>query len=90
MHNTYTSIDQYFEKFNRYSTLAALTMQQKHKKFSIFHLARAPFEFIKIYFLRLGFLDGLQGFLWALFNAWYKVVKYTKLWDLNRNKKSQK
>ncbi len=90
MHNTYTSIDQYFEKFNRYSTLAALTMQQEHKKFSIFQLTRAPFEFIKIYFLRLGFLDGFQGFLWALFNAWYKVVKYTKLWDLTRNKKSKK
>ncbi len=84
MHNTYTSIEQYFEKFNRYSTLAAMTMQQKHKKFNIFHLLRAPFEFIKIYFFRLGFLDGLQGFLWALFNAWYKVVKYTKLWDLTR------
>ena len=90
MHNTYTSIEQYFEKFNRYSTLAALTMQQKHKKFSIFHLLRAPFEFIKIYFLRLGFLDGFQGFLWALFNAWYKVVKYTKLWDLSRENKNTK
>lgn len=90
MHNTYTSIEQYFEKFNRYSTLAALTMQQKHKKFSIVHLLRAPFEFIKIYILRLGFLDGFQGFLWALFNAWYKVVKYTKLWDLNRADKNSK
>lgn len=90
MHNTYTSIEQYFEKFNRYSTLAALTMQQEHKKFSTFQLTRAPFEFIKIYILRLGFLDGFQGFLWALFNAWYKVIKYTKLWDLTRNKKSQK
>ena len=90
MHNTYTSIEQYFEKFNRYSTLAALTMQQNNKKFHIFKLLDAPFEFIKIYFLRLGFLDGFQGFLWALFNAWYKVVKYTKLWDLNRaNKKSK-
>lgn len=90
MHNTYTSIDQYFEKFNRYSTLAALTMQQKNKKFNIFQLTRAPFEFIKIYFLRLGFLDGFQGFLWAVFNAWYKVVKYTKLWDLSRENKNSK
>ena len=90
MHNTYTSIEQYFEKFNRYSTLAALTMQQKHKKFNIFQLTRAPFEFIKIYFLRLGFLDGFQGFLWALFNAWYKVVKYTKLWDISREDKNSK
>lgn len=90
MHNTYISIEQYFEKFNRYSTLAALTMLQKHKKFNIFQLTRAPFEFIKIYFLRLGFLDGIQGFLWALFNAWYKVVKYTKLWDLSRENKNSK
>ena len=84
MHNTFISIEHYFNKFNHYTTLAALSLKEKNKKFHLFDLLRAPFEFIKIYFLRLGFLDGFQGFLWALFSTWYKVVKYTKLWDLNR------
>ena len=90
MHNTYTSIDQYFEKFNRYTTLAALALKQKNKKFNLFLLTHSPFEFIKIYFLKLGFLDGFQGFLWALFSAWYKIVKYTKLWDISRENKNTK
>jgi len=86
MHNTYTSIKQYFDKFNNYTSLAALTMAEKGKKFNPVQLLRQPFEFIKIYFFRLGFLDGLQGFLWALFSSFYPVVKYAKLWDIKRNK----
>jgi hypothetical protein len=86
MHNTYTSIQQYFDKFNRYTSLAALTMSEKGKKFNPVQLLRQPFEFAKIYILKLGFLDGLQGFLWALFSSFYPVVKYAKLWDINRKK----
>lgn len=84
MHNTYTSIDQYFDKFNRYTSLAALTMFERGKKFNPIQLARQPLEFIKIYIIKLGILDGLQGFLWALFSSFYPVVKYAKLWDLRR------
>ena len=90
MHNTYTSIEQYFNKFNHYTSLAALTLHQNNKKFYLFSLLREPFEFIKMYFLKLGFLDGFQGFLFSLFSSWYKVVKYTKLWDLNRQKANKK
>lgn len=86
MHNTYTSIEQYFAKFNHYTSLAALTMFENGKKFNAVQLARQPFEFFKIYVLKLGFMDGLQGFLWALFSSFYPVVKYAKLWDIKRKK----
>ncbi len=89
-HNTFISIEQYFNKFNSYTSLAALTMQQKNKKFHFFSLVRAPLEFLKIYFLKLGILDGFQGFLYSLFSTWYKFVKYAKLWDLNRQKTNKK
>jgi glycosyltransferase involved in cell wall biosynthesis len=86
MHNTYVSIEQYFAKFNQYTTLAARTMLENNKKFRALNLLRQPFEFFKIYFLRLGFLDGIQGFLWASFYSFYPVVKYAKLWDMRRKK----
>lgn len=84
MHNTYTGIDQYLDKFNRYTSLAALTMYENKKKFRAVNLLRQPFEFLKIYVFRLGFLDGLQGLLWALLYSFYPVIKYAKLWDLYR------
>lgn len=86
MHNTYTSIEQYFNKFNRYTSLAAQTMAERGKKFKAVHLIRPPLEFFKIYILKMGFLDGIQGFLWALFSSFYPSVKYAKLWEIYKNK----
>ncbi|MDR1684797.1 MAG: glycosyltransferase family 2 protein [Elusimicrobiota bacterium] len=78
-HRPYRSIHQYFNKFNFYSTLAAQSMHERGKKFSYLQLLRPFFDFFKTYVLRLGFLDGLEGFLWAYLGAQYPLVKYVKL-----------
>lgn len=84
-HNSYSNIESYFNKFNHYTTLAARQMQQKGRKFSLlFVLITIPFEFLKRYVLKCGFLDGIRGFLWASFSAFYVFVKYMKLWDITR------
>lgn len=88
MHNTYTSIEQYFNKFNRYTSLAAQTMAERGKKFRALQMLRPPFDFFKIYILKLGALDGIQGFLWALFSSMYPAVKYAKLWEIYKNKQA--
>jgi len=91
-HTPYTSIEQYFNKFNQYSTLGAQYLFESGKKFNFLNLFRQPFDFIKIYFLHLGFLDGIHGFLWAWFSSVYPTVKYAKLWYLyfKKGKKSKK
>lgn len=86
-HTPYTSIEQYFEKFNRYTTLGAQKLFDEGKKFKFFNLFRQPVDFIKIYFLRRGFLDGMQGFLWAWLSSTYPTVKYAKLWFLEYKNK---
>ena len=86
-HTPYTSIEQYFEKFNRYTTLGAQKLFDEGKKFKLFNLFRQPVDFIKIYFIRCGFLDGMQGFLWAWLSSTYPTVKYAKLWLLERKNK---
>ena len=84
MHYSYNDIETYFEKFNKYTTLAAQTMYEKGKKRSFMAvLFIVPFEFLRRYVLKLGFLDGVRGFLWAAFSAFYIFVKYMKLWLLN-------
>ncbi|MDR0645669.1 MAG: glycosyltransferase family 2 protein [Elusimicrobiota bacterium] len=88
-HRPYNSIAQYFEKFNKYTSLGAQTLYKQSKKFKIYNLLRPPIDFFKIYVLKLAFLDGLQGFLWALFSSFYPAVKYAKLWELQRNKGRQ-
>lgn len=86
-HTPYISIEQYFEKFNRYTTLGAQKLYDEGKKFKFFYLFRQPVDFIKIYIFRRAFLDGMQGFLWAWLSSTYPTVKYAKLWFLEyRNK----
>lgn len=82
MHTPYRDIEHYFDKFNAYTTLGAKSLYEEGRKFNALNLLRAPFDFFKIYILKLGFLDGIQGFLWALFSSFYPTVKYAKLWHM--------
>lgn len=86
-HYSYDSIEAYFRKFNRYTTLAATQMHEKGHRFSLlFVLITIPFEFFKRYVLKAGFLDGMRGFIWACFSSFYVFVKYIKLWSLEQRK----
>lgn len=82
-HHPYDDMESYFEKFNRYTTLAARTQFEKGKRVSVALLVlRMPFEFLRRYVLKAGFLDGVRGLVWAAFSTFYVFVKYMKLWYL--------
>lgn len=87
-HFSYDTIEAYFTKFNSYTSLAAAQMHHNGKRFHLCSvLARLPFEFIKRYVIKLGFLDGMRGLLWASFSTYYVFVKYVKLWQLEQGSK---
>lgn len=87
-HYSYDSIEAYFTKFNKYTSLAARQMYKNGRRFCLFPvLLTIPFEFFKRYLLKLGFLDGMRGFIWASFSAFYVFVKYAKLWALQQQDK---
>lgn len=86
-HHSYTTIDSFFTKFDQYTTLGAMKLYEKNKKFYITDITFRPIiEFFKRYILRLGFLDGLEGFIWAVFGLFSSFVKYIKLLQLWKNK----
>ena len=75
----------YFQKFNRYTSLAAEDLVAAGKQFSLIDLiVRPPFVFFKMFILRLGFLDGLHGFILSVSSMVYVFVKYAKLWELQK------
>ena len=45
---------------------------------------RPLLRFLKMYVLRLGFLDGAEGAQLALLGAFSVYLKYSKLWELSR------
>ncbi len=86
-HYTDPDINHYFEKFNRYTTLAAEELFKAGKNASLNDLLFRPFfVFIKMYFIKKGFLDGLHGFILAVFSSAYVFTKYAKLWELKNRK----
>ncbi len=86
-HYTYPTIKHYFEKYNNYTTLAAEELFKKGKKASVSDIVLRPvFIFLKMYVLKAGFLDGLQGLILAVFSSSYVFTKYCKLWELNGKK----
>ncbi|MGL6167764.1 MAG: glycosyltransferase family 2 protein [Fusobacteriaceae bacterium] len=85
-HHSYNELQDYFQRFNRYTTEGALDYYKKNKKFSIFQITFNPFyKFIRMYFFRLGFLDGIEGFVIAITSSLYTLVKYFKLREIYKN-----
>ncbi len=80
LHFTDATLFHYLEKFNQYTTLAAEDARERGKKCSVFDLTvRVVYMFVKMFFLRRGFLDGMHGFVLSLLSANYVFVKYAKL-----------
>ena len=84
-HHTYKSFDDYTAKLHRYSALQARMLYDKKKKPNLFHFMFRPFyRFWHQYLLRLGILDGKEGFILAYINAFSVFKRYVNLWLLYR------
>ncbi len=86
LHYRDVTFEKYLEGFNRYSTFIASQMADKKIPINIFqtinHLAIKPFiTFFLIYFRHLGLVDGLAGFVFALFSGLIHAVAYIKYWQ---------
>ncbi len=80
MHDSAESLDNYLAKQNRYTTLAAREALAHGKRASASKLLLSPLlRFIKFYFLRLGFLDGVPGLVHILIGCQNSFTKYAKM-----------
>jgi len=65
---------------NSFSSLIAEDMHERGKHYHILLLLLRPtFKFLEVYLLKLGFLDGLAGFIIAVTSAYAMFVRYVKL-----------
>jgi len=89
LHYTYKDINHYLVKSANY---AAIWSMDKYSKGKTTNLTTAILHgigcFIKMYIIRIGFLDGKQGLLLALLSAHSTFVKYADLWSRQYKNKS--
>ncbi|WP_202635221.1 glycosyltransferase family 2 protein [Rugosibacter aromaticivorans] len=85
LHDSAESLANYLDKQNHYSTLAANAARAQGKRAHAAHLLLSPLvRFIKFYFFRRGFLDGLPGLTHILIGCGTSFVKYAKMAALQR------
>lgn len=85
LHYSFSGIGEMIPKINRYSDLSARQMYERGRRCGIVDLLlRPPFAFLRTYFLRLGFLDGVEGVVISATTGWLAFAKYAKLRELER------
>lgn len=78
-HYTDDSLEHYFWKFNRYTSLAAGEVAARKKKIGVGTILLRPLHaLIKMYLLKQGFRDGVPGLMLCLLSAAYVAAKYAK------------
>jgi glycosyltransferase involved in cell wall biosynthesis len=86
LHESAESLESYLGKQNVYTSLQAAQMHAERKVSGVLDLIVSPLlRFIKFYFFRLGFLDGLPGFIHTAIGCMNSFNKHAKLIALNRN-----
>ncbi|HET8859510.1 glycosyltransferase family 2 protein [Marivirga sp.] len=90
LHYTYQNTTQHDEQIEKFTSIAAQESFRKNKKvFILPHLILYPFySFIKVYFVKLGILDGYYGLVLSLKHSRYKYLKYFKLYQLKKGANS--
>ena len=86
-HYTYDTWEQYFNKFNQYTTVAAETYRKSNKSISFVKdiIIRPFWAFLKMYLLQGGFLDGKMGWVLSVNHYFYTMMKYVKLYHLYKS-----
>jgi glycosyltransferase involved in cell wall biosynthesis len=84
LHYTDPNLHHYLDKFNKYTSLASEELVAQNQSFSIVQITLRPlWVFFRMYILKLGMLDGIQGFLLCVLSSCYVFTKYAKLWERN-------
>lgn len=83
LHESEQGLADYLNKQNHYTDLQARRLFEAGKRFSAWKMLTSPLaRFVKFYFLRRGFLDGLPGLVHIAIGCLTAFLKYAKLAEL--------
>jgi glycosyltransferase involved in cell wall biosynthesis len=82
-HYAYRDIADHLETIDRYTTLAARQMHEAGRRAGAFDVVgHPPLAFLRNYIAKGGIRDGVAGFTISALNAYYVLLKFAKLWEL--------
>lgn len=91
LHYSHTSLDEFITSINERSSLNARMFYEESLKPNLLEWLKPLFKFFNNYILKLGFLDGIQGFVFAVFMSLHSFLvrgKLYLLWKRNEENKN--
>ena len=84
-HFPYRDVSHHLRTIDRYSSLAARQMHEDGRRTGAWQmLLHADAAFLRNYVLRGGFKDGTAGLIVSMLNAYYVLLKFVKLWEIEK------
>ena len=83
-HYTYPSLESYLEKLNDYTSLHVSNKLKDKPDITVrwYKIVFSPaLDFLKTFFIKKGYRDGIPGFLLAACSALYTLALYAKVWE---------
>jgi len=88
-HHPYPTIDSYFKKFHKYTSLEAKNLSDSGEQISLINsikwlIIKPIIRFTRRFILYGGFRNGLPGLFASFFDCAGYVVRYIKLWEMKK------
>lgn len=87
LHYPHSTINEFLSEISFYSTLKAKELYLQKVKASVLSIIFYPkAKFFLNYFVKLGFLDGIEGLIFAIMMSFHSFLVRSKLWLLWQKK----
>lgn len=88
-HYTYKNLDDFIDRQKRYSRWKAIDKASSIKHITFYHILLRPFiNFFISYVIKLGFLDGKQGFIISTIDAYNIFLRHLYIWRAKNGEKT--
>jgi glycosyltransferase involved in cell wall biosynthesis len=85
-HYPHPTLREFTTSVNRFSSLHAKANYGEGKRSNTLKILLWPIlKFVRNYVFKLGFLDGMQGFMVAMIMSFHSFLAWGKLWMLQKN-----
>jgi glycosyltransferase involved in cell wall biosynthesis len=89
-HASYADLADQIARVQEFSRIEAEELYRRGRRARLSDLClRPPARFLRAYLLKAGFRDGVPGFVIAAVTAFHVLLKYAKLWELERTRPAE-
>lgn len=87
LHYSYKNFEDFVNKLNKQTTLEAIKWIKDKRRMGLGRALWRTFDrFMRTFFRKKAYKDGLVGFMVSVFAGLYQIVSYAKYWELKRGK----